>query len=62
MVGHQASLEEIRDHVLKANFEAVTGNRSLSLAEVQRILELLDEVSPRSVLRDFNEDLRKMLA
>lgn len=61
MVGRQASLEEIRDHVLKANFEAVTGNRSLSLAEVQRIVELLDEVSPRSVLRDFNEDLRKLL-
>jgi hypothetical protein len=48
--------------VVKANFEAVTGNRSLSLAEVQRILELLDEVSPRSVLRDLNDDLRKMLA
>jgi hypothetical protein len=61
MVGRQASLEEIRDHVLKANFEAVTGNRSLSLAEVHRILELLNEVSPRSVLRDFNEDLRKLL-
>ena len=61
MVGRQASLEEIRDHVLKANFEAVNGNRSLSLAEVQRIVELLDEVSPRSVLRDFNDDLRKLL-
>ena len=61
MVGRQASLEEIRDHVLKANFEAVTGNRSLSLAEVHRFLKLLDEVSPRSVLRDFNEDLRKLL-
>ena len=62
MVGRKATLEEIRDHVVKANFEAVTGNRSLSLAEVQRILELLDEVSPRSVLRDLTEDLRKMLA
>jgi len=28
---------------------------------VHRILELLDEVSPRSVLRDFNDDLRKLL-
>jgi hypothetical protein len=62
MVGRKATLEEIRDHVVKTNFEAVTGNRSLSLAEVHRILELLDEVSPRSVLRDLNDDLRKMLA
>jgi len=62
MVAAKASLEEIRDHVVKANFEAVTGNRSLSQAEVNRIVELLDEVSPRSVLREFNDDLRKRLA
>jgi hypothetical protein len=62
MVANGASLEEIRDHVVKANFEAVTGNRSLSQDEVTRIVELLDEVSPRSVLREFNDDLRKLLA
>ena len=62
MVTNGASLEEIRDHVVKANFEAVTGNRSLSQAEVQRIIDLLDEVSTHSVLREFNEALRKMLA
>jgi hypothetical protein len=62
MVARQASLEEIRDHVVKANFEAVTGNRSLGQAEVGRIVELLDEVSPRSVLRELNDDLRKLLA
>lgn len=53
-----ASLEEIRDHVVKANFEAVPGNRSLSPVDVQRIVAMLDEVSPRSVLREFSEDLR----
>jgi len=61
MVARHASLEEIRDHVVKANFEAVSGNRFLSVDEVHRILELLDDVSPRSVLRELNEDLRKML-
>ncbi|MEB3304236.1 MAG: hypothetical protein VKK99_06545 [Cyanobacteriota bacterium] len=62
MVANGASLEEIRDHVVKANFEAVTGNRSLSQVEVTRIVELLDEVSPRSVLRELNDDLRQLLA
>ncbi len=61
MVARKATLEDIRDHVLKANFEAVSGNRSLGLAEVHRIVELLDEVSPRSVLRDLNDDLRQLL-
>jgi hypothetical protein len=58
MKAHGATLEAIRDHVVKANFEAITGNRSLTQAEVNRIVELLDAVSPRSVLREFNEDLR----
>ncbi|QVL54639.1 MAG: hypothetical protein KFB97_16080 [Cyanobium sp. M30B3] len=53
-----ASLEEIRDHVVKANFEAVSGNRSLSQSDAQRIVAMLDEVSPRSVLGEFSEDLR----
>jgi len=62
MVERGASLEQIRDHVVKAVFEAVTGNRTLSQAEVHRIVELLDEVSPRSVLREFTDDLRRLLA
>jgi hypothetical protein len=62
LVARSASEAEIRDHVVKANFEAVTGNRAISQAEVNAILELLDAVSPRSVLRDLNEELRRMLA
>jgi hypothetical protein len=61
MKGKGASVEEIRDHVVKANFEAITGNRSLSEADVQRIVAMLDEMSPRSVLREFSEDLRRRL-
>jgi len=62
LVARGASEVEIRDHVVKANFEAVTGNRSISQAEVHAILELLDAVSPRSVLRDLNVEIRRLLA
>lgn len=62
MIAAGASLQEIRDHVLKANFEAVSGNRLLSAAEVHGIVQLLDEVSPRSALRQFEDDLRSQLA
>ena len=62
LVARSASEAEIRDHVVKANFEAVTGNRTISQAEVNAILELLDAVSPRSVLRDLNDELRRLLA
>ena len=50
LVARSASEAEIRDHVVKANFEAVTGNRSISQAEVNAILELLDAVSLRASL------------
>jgi len=62
MVARGAGEAEIRDHVVKANFEAVTGNRHISQAEVNAITDLLDAVSPRSVLRELNEEIRRMLA
>jgi hypothetical protein len=61
MVREGATLEQIRDHVVKANFEAVSGNRQLSAAEVASIVALLDEVSPRSVLGELNGELRRKL-
>jgi hypothetical protein len=62
MAARKASLDEIRDHVVLANFQAVSGNRALGLAEMHRIVALLDEVSPRSVLRELNDEIRRMLA
>jgi hypothetical protein len=38
LVARSASEAEIRDHVVKANFEALTGNRAISQAEVNAIL------------------------
>jgi len=62
MVHQGASLEEISNHVVRANFESVSGNSHLSEAEVNSIISLLDEVSPRSVIREFNDEIRKMIS
>lgn len=62
LAARKASEQEISDHVVKANFESVTGNRAISLAEVHAILELLDAVSPRSVLAELRGEIRSMLA
>lgn len=61
MIKENASLEQIRDHVVKANFEAVTGNRGLAAADVKRIVDLLEEVSPKSALRGLSDELRRMM-
>lgn len=62
MVAENAPVEDIRNHVAKVKFEALTGNRSLTIAQVKLIIEMLDEVSPKHVLKEFNDEIRKMLA
>ena len=62
MVADKASVEDIRDHVAKVKFEAVTGNKSLTIEQVRRIIEMLDEVSPKHVFKEFNDEIRKLLA
>jgi hypothetical protein len=62
LAARKVTEQEISDHVVKANFEAVTGNRAISLSEVHAILELLDAVSPRSVLAELRFEIRRMLS
>ncbi|WP_448598379.1 hypothetical protein [Thermoleptolyngbya sp.] len=62
MVANGASESEIRDRILKVKLESLTGNPSLTDAQTQRIVEMLDEVSPRHVFRELNEEIRKMLS
>ncbi len=61
MITNGARLEELRDHVLRARLEHLTKNRNLSDEQINLIIDTLDQVSPRHVLREFNDDLRKML-
>ncbi len=54
--------EKIRQYALGAKFRNITGNEKLTDAQVKKIVELLDEVSPKGVLTEFNAELRKMKA
>lgn len=62
MIANHASVDDIRDHVVKVKLESTTGNRNLTVAQTQRIVEMLDEVSPRHVFKELNDEIRKMLA
>lgn len=62
MVADKAGVEAIRAHIVRAKLEWLTGNRDLSDAQIDRIVDMLDEVSPKSVFRDLNDEIRKMLA
>jgi hypothetical protein len=62
MVANKASVDEIRDHIVKVKLESLTGNRELTLAQTKRIVEMLDEVSPRYVFRELNDEIIRMLS
>jgi hypothetical protein len=61
-VANQASLDDLREYIIKVKFETLTGNSDLTPAQMNRIVEMLDEVSPRYVFRELNDELRKMLS
>lgn len=62
MVANRASVDDIRDHVVKVKLESLTGNRNLSVDQTQRIVDMLDEVSPRYVFRELNDEIIRMLS
>lgn len=61
MIASNASIEDLRNHAVRAKFETLTGNTRLTDAQLNSIVELLDEISPRSALRAFEDELRRML-
>ena len=61
MIADGKSLEEIRLYVVGSKFRGITGNHSMTDEQVLKIVELLDEVSPKGVFKEFNEELRKSL-
>ncbi|MBF2050706.1 MAG: hypothetical protein EDM05_019415 [Leptolyngbya sp. IPPAS B-1204] len=62
MVANRASVDEIREYVIRVKLESLTGNRELTLAQTKRIVEMLDEVSPRYVFRELNDEIIRMLS
>ena len=62
MINDGWSIEDIRLYAAGTKFRNSTGNRELSDAQVLKIVELLDEVSPKGVFKEYNEELRKMRA
>ena len=59
MLEEGKSIEEIRTYVVGTKFRNITGNKDLTDEQVLKMVELLDEVSPKGVFKEFNEELRR---
>ena len=54
--------KKIRTYIVCTKFRTVTGNRKLTEAQALKMADLLDEVSPKSVFKELNAELRKKSA
>ena len=61
-VARQVPESEICDQLVRAHFGSISGNRDISISEVHRVLDLLNAVSPRSVLSELHHEIQRMLA
>ncbi len=62
MLEEGEALKKIRGYIVCTKFRNVTGNKKLSEAQVLKMAELLDEVSPQSVFKALDSELRKQSA
>lgn len=62
MVAEQRSAASIRNYVVSNKFKNITGDDELTSKELKAITELLDEIEPKGVFREFNSEIRKMLS
>ena len=61
MIAEKAPVEDIRLYTVGTKFRNITGNHELTDDQVLKMAELLDEVSPKGVFRELNEELRRKL-
>lgn len=62
MLEDGAPLKKTRTYIVCSKFRTVIGNKKLTEAQILKMAELLDEVSPKSVFKTLDVELRKQSA
>lgn len=62
MLEEGAALKKIRTYIVSSKFRTVIGNKKLTEAQILKMADLLDEVSPKSVFKTLDGELRKLSA
>lgn len=61
MIAEKRPVEDIRLYTVGTKFRTIAENDKLTDAQILKIAELLDEVSPKGVFKEFNDELRLKL-
>ena len=63
LVGQQAGLDQLRDHIVKVRFEfAALSGQIFRPARVFQIVTMMEAFSPRPVFRELAEEQHRMLS
>ncbi len=62
MLEEGASVRKTRTYIVCTKFRTVIGNKKLTEAEVLKMADLIDEVSPKSAFKALDSELRKLSA
>ena len=62
MLEEGSSVKKTRAYIVCTKFRTVIGNKKLTEAELLKMAELIDEVSPKSAFKDLDSELRKLSA
>ena len=61
MIEEKATLDRLRIYVVGTKFRTISGNHDLSNNKIRMMVELLDGIYPKSVLKELTEDLKQRL-
>ena len=62
MLADGVNVKKTRTYIVCSKFRTVIGNKKLTEDEILKMADLLDEVSPKSVFKAIDSELRKMSA
>ena len=62
MIGENTSAKKVRVYIVTTKFRSITGSRKLTEEQAMKMAELLDEVSPKSVFKQLDAEIRRMIA
>ena len=62
LVAEQATPAKIRNYVVGAKFRDVTGSKDLTDKQLKQLSDMLDNVYPKGVFKELNDEIRKALA
>lgn len=62
MIENKETADNIRFQIVKTRIRNITRNSTLTDEQIYKMIELLDEVSPKGVFNSLNNEIRKWLA